>query len=178
MSQPSTSSDALSVIKKIKKALGVKTDVELAKNLEISNKTISSWKKRNKVPMDIIAIVSKSSFKSIEYFINGNVSCISEIKKLSLDKDVIDIISEDIFRYVLSEYNEEESVFISDEDIRWQVDYIGSYIRLTYETLLTSKKKLVDDSGVSLDDFREAHRLSQDARAKAEILSGRIHRKK
>lgn len=178
MTQTSAGSDVLAVIKRIKSALGVKTDVDLAKSLELSNKTISSWKKREKIPMDVISVVSSSSGESIEFLLNGTKTYVDKLGKLSLDKDVIDIISEDIFKSIVSQYDDEASLMMSDDEIRENGEYIGSYIRVMYNSLLSSKKKLVEDAGISLEDFREVHRLSKDATIKSVALSMRLRRKR
>lgn len=51
--------NATVVIKKLKKMLGIKTDLELSRILEVKPNTISSWKKRNSLQYDSLIALCK-----------------------------------------------------------------------------------------------------------------------
>lgn len=51
--------NATVVIKKLKKMLGIKTDLELSRILDVKPNTISSWKKRNSLQYDSLIALCK-----------------------------------------------------------------------------------------------------------------------
>lgn len=63
---------ALDVLGRLSKALNVHSDVELAKHLGVATQTISTWKKRDKVPLDhIVEICIKNAF-SLDSIVFGD----------------------------------------------------------------------------------------------------------
>jgi len=66
--------NALGILERLSKALDVHSDVELAKHLGVATQTISTWKKRDKIPLDhIVEISAKNSF-SLDSIIFGHDS--------------------------------------------------------------------------------------------------------
>jgi len=69
--QENKSQNAISVIERLKKALKIKTDIELSEFLNIKPNTISTWKKRNSVDFDsIISICELYELDLNEIFLN------------------------------------------------------------------------------------------------------------
>lgn len=69
--QENKSQNAISVIERLKKALKIKTDIELSEFLNIKPNTISTWKKRNSVDFDsIITICELYELDLNEIFLN------------------------------------------------------------------------------------------------------------
>lgn len=61
--------NATAVIKRLKKMLGIKTDLELSKILDVKPNTISSWKKRNSLQYDsLIALCKENKIDLNELF--------------------------------------------------------------------------------------------------------------
>lgn len=59
------------ILGRMKAALGVKNDVELSNAIGVSKSTISSWKKRGKVPLDKCLMVSQRTMTSLEEILTG-----------------------------------------------------------------------------------------------------------
>ena len=69
--QENKSQNAISVISRLKKALKIKTDIELSEFLNIKPNTISTWKKRDSVDFDsIITICELYELDLNEIFLN------------------------------------------------------------------------------------------------------------
>lgn len=60
------------VLERMREALGVKNDVELADALGVSKSTISSWKKRGAVPLEKCLAVSQATMCSLEVILHGS----------------------------------------------------------------------------------------------------------
>jgi hypothetical protein len=63
---------AHTILERLSKALHVNSDVELAASLGVAPQTISTWKKRNKVPFDHIVEISEKSAFSLDAIIFGD----------------------------------------------------------------------------------------------------------
>lgn len=73
--QQNKSQNAISVIARLKKALKIKTDIELSEFLNIKPNTISTWKKRDSVDFDsIITICELYELDLNEIFLNKKKS--------------------------------------------------------------------------------------------------------
>ena len=69
--QENKSQNAINVIDRLKKALKIKTDIELSEFLNIKPNTISTWKKRDSVDFDsIISICELYELDLNEIFLN------------------------------------------------------------------------------------------------------------
>lgn len=67
-----TQPSAISTIERLSSALGVKSDVELAKKMGVAAQTIATWKQRNKVPYDKIVEIAAQRELSLDQLIWGN----------------------------------------------------------------------------------------------------------
>ncbi|WP_010254601.1 helix-turn-helix domain-containing protein [Myroides injenensis] len=78
--------NATVVIKKLKKMLGIKTDLELSRILDVKPNTISSWKKRNSLQYDsLIALCKEHKIDLNElFFADSSAFIITLIKKEKL----------------------------------------------------------------------------------------------
>ena len=59
------------ILDRIKRIHGDETDVALSARLEIPHSTVSSWRRRGSVPLDILVQVAKSSGHSLDWLILG-----------------------------------------------------------------------------------------------------------
>ena len=99
--------NALGILERLSKALDVHSDVELAKHLGVATQTISTWKKRDKVPLDHIVEISIKNAFSLDSIIfgdaaNNNISPM--IKVADFAKGMSDM---DLAEDVLSKLDEE-----------------------------------------------------------------------
>lgn len=163
--------DASAVIERMKDSIGVKNDKELADVLGVSNKTVSSWKARGCVPMENVVSIGFASGKTTEYILfgaNSKISVEEFIDDLNvLDFDVINIISESIFRGIMSSYAEETLLYMTEEAILAESQGIAASIQLTYPQMVRRKRSLIDEFGFPPEKFieyeRKNHTLSPEA---------------
>ncbi|MFD0701701.1 LexA family transcriptional regulator [Myroides pelagicus] len=81
--------NATAVIKKLKKMLGIKTDLELSNILNVKPNTISSWKKRDSLQYDsIIELCEKNKINLNDLFYSDS-SCLFPINDQSRTVKVI-----------------------------------------------------------------------------------------
>lgn len=147
--------DGAAIIRRMKEALNIKTDVDLSKKLNVSNKTISSQKKRNSIPLEIILSVSFYSGFSSEYILTGynaNVD-ISQIK----EKDYLlySIIGEFIFKDIAEEIEPGYLSDMSKEQIWNKAQQIGGSITIKYQHLKNMEKIFTEKLGASIDEFKD-----------------------
>lgn len=79
--------DTSKILQKIKKMVGVKTDLELSKLLHVKPNTISSWKKRNSLQYEsIIALCQEHNVDLNELFLDSSDSNSKENQSRGRDK--------------------------------------------------------------------------------------------
>ncbi|MDN7351887.1 helix-turn-helix domain-containing protein [Acetobacter senegalensis] len=67
--KPEINSDQ--IIGRIKEVLNIKTDTDLASSISVSKKTVSSWRRRNSIPLTIILLVSSMADSGTDYLLTG-----------------------------------------------------------------------------------------------------------
>ncbi|AKB05630.1 helix-turn-helix family protein [Vibrio cholerae] len=99
---------ALDVLSRLAKALGTSSDSELAQELGVAKQTISTWKKRNKVPLEQIVEISVEHNLSVDDILFGD--------KLSYAKRKLnDTIQDNLARVADTRLAEEVLERIDDE---------------------------------------------------------------
>ncbi len=161
--------DAEAVITRIKVELGITKDTELANMMEISNKTISSWRKRNSIPIEILLQATVATGRKIDYFLFGK----EEPRQNTVTMQ--DLLSDENFRNfkilgrstlitVLSEYAEEELAFLDEEELAEKGDSLGATFLLSLSAVQAERKALVDNNKMSEEEFVEyASKMHQPA---------------
>lgn len=120
-----SSVNAQTILDRLSKALKVNSDVELAAALSVAPQTISTWKKRNKVPYDHIVDISEKRSFSLDAIIFGqdwknqdaNSVKMAHIAKgmadILLAEDVLTLLDEELFLEEQGLTNETLSTIIS-----------------------------------------------------------------
>lgn len=101
MSKPQFNFDAAAVLERMKAGLGLETDIQLANALGISNKTISSWRSRNSIPLDTILDVSLRTSDGMDYLVLGRESAPDDYKQE--DYEAFLLFGEAIYQALTSE---------------------------------------------------------------------------
>ena len=76
------------IIIRMKKEYNVKADTELANVLGTAKTTISSWRRRNSIPLDILVKAAVECMNSIDYIVFGSKQYISKPSIHDMDIDV------------------------------------------------------------------------------------------
>ncbi|MEZ9440903.1 helix-turn-helix domain-containing protein [Vibrio atlanticus] len=120
-----SSINAQNILDRLSKALKVNSDVELAAALSVAPQTISTWKKRNKVPYDHIIDISEKRAFSLDAIIFGqdwrehdtNSVKIAHVAKgladILLAEDVLTLLNDELFLEDQGLNNETLSTIIS-----------------------------------------------------------------
>lgn len=151
--------DGREVIERLKVAFQVKTDTELAGVLEVSNKTISSWKSRNSIPMDVLLQACVATDKNIDYFLFGNEqkalgsASIEEFSEESF-KD-FRILGRSILISVLDQYADETLAFMEDDELKAKGEALGAQLLITYHNIKNARQALVDKAKLDEETFAE-----------------------
>lgn len=66
-----TDIDVSAVIRRMKKEYDVTSDADLAASLGVAKTTVSSWRKRNSIPLEICVRAAYDNRSSIDYIISG-----------------------------------------------------------------------------------------------------------
>ncbi len=155
--QPVPEIDVSAVIKRIKGALRVKTDSDLAQLMCVSNKTISSWRSRNSIPIETVIGASRYCRKSIDFLLFGRDREASETD-FNLDKDIMEIVGEVVFSLLLREHAYDKYITTESSAIAEEGGVVGRFISHVYETIAKDKIALVDQAGLSIEKFWEYQR--------------------
>lgn len=170
--------DATEVIDRMKSALGVKTDTELSNIIGVSNKTVSSWRSRNSIPMEIVTSVGFATETKTEYLISG-IDVKYQLEELNdIDQTIASLIAEKLLINILTHYAEEKLAFMDDEEKRVEGIRFGAYISIMYAQMTKAKRMLVDEGGLSLEKFIEFERKQDAVGSEAIKLRDRLKAQK
>lgn len=156
-SDPRPDINVTEVIERMKDALEITNDTELAKFLNVSNKTVSSWKTRGSIPIEEILAVNHASGRSVDYLLLGK-EISRELGGNDIDQDIMRIIGEHLFVDILEKYARAELAYMTEDDIADTGKVIGALMHLQYQTIEKDKRALVDEGGLSIDKFIEYER--------------------
>lgn len=76
--------------------LGITKDVEFCKKYDLKTNTVSSWKKRDSIPYELITKISQIENISLDYIINGIEKENNINYKIELLKTIENLKNEDI----------------------------------------------------------------------------------
>lgn len=117
---------AASVIERMKKATGLKTDAALAMYLQTAPANISKWRKRNAIPFAEAVFVSIKTGSPTSFIISGKErSSSAPVEALPLDIKVLRAVLASLWR--LSAFS-----LPPNEDVAIQLDYLAKAIATRY----------------------------------------------
>jgi transcriptional regulator with XRE-family HTH domain len=70
------------IIERIKEKFSLKNETQVAKLLNVEQNTLSSWKKRNKIPYDKLDELALQNQISLDWILSGNDSKLAKHKEL------------------------------------------------------------------------------------------------
>ena len=76
------------ILTRLYEKMGVSKDSEFCKKLDLKPSTVSSWRKRNSIPYEMIVGLSQTEDFSLDYVINGKHS-----KELNYKYELISLIT-------------------------------------------------------------------------------------
>lgn len=150
---PSINVDA--VLMRIKEALGYETDIELSKYLNVSNVTISSWRRRNSMPIEAMLSACVSTGKSIDFFIFGEEVKREPTSFNGFDVDVMQAVGVHIACSLLKEYAEEAFAFMEEGEKKEVGRKIGLMTMMLMDAFMREKKALLDSGKIDKETFIE-----------------------
>jgi len=118
----------------------------------VSNKTISSWRTRNSLPIEAVLQASEETNRKIEYFLLGAEETRPEMSFKFEDLRMRDfqLAGEAVLAALLQEYAAETLAFMSDEDMERAGAHLGIAILGQLAFVLQERKALYDTG--KLDD--------------------------
>ena len=159
--------NASDVIERMKTALSVDTDKALADKLEVSNKTISSWRSRNLIPLNFILETSHQSneYPGADYILFGlsraNIKPNFDFCDLTL-RD-FHLAGHAALISFLDDFDEEALLFMDDEELKERGENLGTSIFACIQNVLQSRRALLDTgklNGAEFDEYiRQKNRL-------------------
>lgn len=146
------------ILDRMKEALSLKTDAELATRLDVSNKTISSWRTRNSIPIECVLQVAYESEKPIDAILLGiNRSSKPKLEDMLRFADLnlrdFEVAGETILASVLEEYAGEELAFMSEDELRENGERLGTAIMSILSLIRQERRALLDTGKLGVMDF-------------------------
>ena len=123
--------DVKAIIDRLKSAFSVQTDIELAQLLEVSNKTVSSWRTRNSVPVEVVLQTSWATNQTVDYLLFGTKSetaaqVSTEAHFSEADIKDFKILGRSVLVSILGEFSPEQLAFMEDAEITARGEAIGN----------------------------------------------------
>jgi transcriptional regulator with XRE-family HTH domain len=150
------------VLDRMKVACGLKTDAQLAEHVGVSNKTVSSWRARNSLPIESVIQIADETDKRIEHFLFGE-----EEKRPATDFNFSDmrmrdfeIAGESIFVSLLQRYAGEELAFMDEAEVKKQGEGLGIFIMGNLALIRQERRALLDSGKLDETTFDEYVRKS------------------
>lgn len=150
--------NVVEILDRIKKILSLNTDAELATHLDVSNKTISSWRTRNSIPIESILQVAHETGQSIDFLLLGTdrklKPKLDELLKFNeLNVRDFELAGETILASVLEQFAGEELSFMSEEELRENGERLGTAIMSILSLVRQERKALFDTGKLGEPDF-------------------------
>ncbi len=150
------------ILDRMKKACGINTDSQLAEHLDVSNKTVSSWRTRNSLPIEAILQVSEETNTRIDYFLFGvdrEPLSTSDFAQMFNFDDLrmrdFEIAGESIIVSVLGEFADEELAFMDETEISAHGKSLGASIIRTLALIRQERRALLDSGKMDEASFDE-----------------------
>ncbi|MFN3132572.1 helix-turn-helix domain-containing protein [Roseibium sp.] len=152
--------NATQVIDRVKNALNLKTDLAVSEYFEVSNKTVSSWKARNSIPLEFLLQASAGTGEKIDYFLFGEALQRQQSKLIETAIDDFRIMTmkltgERILIELLEQHAPEELAFMEAKEIQAEGESIGLAMLIFAEFIEREKKALMDSGRMTNEEFKE-----------------------
>lgn len=144
--------DANGIIERFKKVLKCSTDTALAEAILTPQPTISSWKRRNSVPLEAIINVSLRTGSSLDFLIFGDDKYIGG-NKTNFDIDILKLAVSFGLEFN-SVYGKDQAKLASDITSFYQI--ISTRISFSENELKITREQAFDIERKWLEAFREA----------------------
>lgn len=153
-----TDLNVVEILNRMKEAMSLKTDADLATHLDVSNKTISSWRTRNSIPIESVLQAALESGQSIDFILLGesrdvrpNLDEMFKFNELSV-RD-FELAGETILVDVLEQFAAEELAFMGEDELRENGERLGTAIMSTLSLVRQERRALLDTGKLSELDF-------------------------
>ncbi len=151
----------------MKRACKIGTDADLATHLGVSNKTVSSWRSRNSLPIEAVLQLSYETDHKIDYFLFGKdrtpLSGNKLLEMFQFDdlrfKD-FEIAGESIIASILSQFADEELAFMDETELAEHGKSLGASILRTLALIRHERRELLDSGKLDEAAFDEYARKS------------------
>lgn len=152
--------NATQVIDRVKNALNLKTDLAVSEYFQVSNKTVSSWRARNSIPLEFLLQACAGTGEKIDYFLFGEAIPRQQTKILDTSIDdfritTMKLTGERILIEILEQHAPEELAFMEAEETLAQGESIGMAMLIFAEFIEREKKALVDSGRMTNKEFKE-----------------------
>jgi hypothetical protein len=157
------------ILDRMKDAAGIKTDAQIAVHLGVSNKTVSSWRARNSLPIETVLQMSEETGKRVEAFLFGdehgrepsNLEAVFDFGDFRL-RD-FELAGESILIDILERFAPEHKAFMSDKDVERTGQDLGVSIARNLALVRQERRALLDtgklDEAVFEDYVRKTFRI-------------------
>lgn len=152
--------NATEVIDRVKLALSLKTDLDAAKFFEVSNKTVSSWRRRNSIPLEFLLQACAATGEKIDYFLFGEAFPRQHHELLNSKIDdfritTMKLTGERTLVEILEKYAPEKLAFMEAKEMRSEGESIGMAMLIFADFIEREKKALVDSGRMTSEEFEE-----------------------
>lgn len=152
--------DATEVIDRVKLALALKTDLDVAEFFEVSNKTVSSWRTRNTVPLEFLLQACAGTGEKIDYFLFGEAFPRQQTELVDTRIDdfritTMKLTGERILIEILEKHAPEKLAFMEAAETRTEGESIGMAMLIFADFIEREKKALVDSGRMTNDEFKK-----------------------
>lgn len=152
--------NATDVLDRVKLALNLKTDLGLSEYFEVSNKTVSSWRARNSIPLEFLLQACAGTGEKIDYFLFGEALPRKDTKILDTSIDdyritTMKLTGERILVEILEQHAPEVLAFMEAEETLAEGEAIGMAMLIFAEFVEREKKALVDSGRMTNEEFKE-----------------------
>jgi len=88
------------ILSRLYDKLGFSKDKDFCEKYELKQNTVSTWKKRNSVPYDLIADISQNENISLDYVLNGKEEISTNIDYKSEIIDTLEELNNTQLKYI------------------------------------------------------------------------------
>jgi len=144
--------NADAVIKKLKKLLQVKTDIQLSEILNVKSNTISTWKKRNS--LDFNSIIAVCSLRGIDL---NEIFCEDKPAKKTTDPLETLLVSRDVlFQYCIGNSGILESL------PKYRFPNISTHESRAFQVVSNSMSPLIEENSFVICESTDRHTVLKD----------------
>lgn len=155
------------ILDRMKEACGINTDANLATHLGVSNKTVSSWRSRNSLPIEAVLQLTVETGHKIDFFLFGEdrtplsgEDFVQLFKFEDLTIRDFEIAGEAIIAELLGQFAAEELAFMSESEVTEAGKSLGAAILRTLALVRHERRSLLDSGKMDEAAFDEYGRKS------------------